>query len=245
MIALIALTATVHRQRVRRLRRDSRTGRPYLPGLGGMASAPDPPPTTPAEETAADLAATGAGATTHPVEHARPYLERRRALTAAAVRGLRPDPGAVRRDRPRIPAGGIPCGWTGFSRSGDAPRTAMPPPAEHTWSSTLLVLVGVRLVLGAKKRGTCASPRRWGGLLAQVPGRECRGLQPHFGTTGVRLCGLDLGDVVGDQVVHLAGQFGVFGQDVVGVVDALELAVLQQSARGAQLLGVVHALVAQ
>src|ERR1700738_1119239 len=36
----------------------------------------------------------------------------------------------------------VRCGRTSSSRSGDAPRTAMPPPAEHTWGSSLLVGVG-------------------------------------------------------------------------------------------------------
>jgi error-prone DNA polymerase len=65
-----------------------RTHQPYLPGLGTLAPAPDLPAMTPAEETAADLAATGASATTHPIHHTRPYLEHRGALTAAAVRDM-------------------------------------------------------------------------------------------------------------------------------------------------------------
>ncbi|MFC9916477.1 error-prone DNA polymerase [Streptomyces sp. NPDC127197] len=76
-----------------------RTHQPYLPGLGALAAAPDLEPMTAAEETAADLAATGASTTTHPVHHARPYLERRGALTAAAVRGLA--------DQTRVRLGGL------------------------------------------------------------------------------------------------------------------------------------------
>lgn len=76
-----------------------RTHQPYLPGLGALDAAPELEPMTPAEETAADLAATGASATTHPVHHARAHLERRGALTAAAVRGLA--------DQTRVRLGGL------------------------------------------------------------------------------------------------------------------------------------------
>jgi error-prone DNA polymerase len=61
------------------------TIQPYLPGLGALAPAPNLPPMTPAEQTAADLATTGASATTHPVHHARTYLNRRGALTTATM----------------------------------------------------------------------------------------------------------------------------------------------------------------
>ncbi|MFG2025686.1 hypothetical protein [Streptomyces sp. NPDC048825] len=47
---------------------------------------------TPAEEAAADLAATGASASMHPVHQARVYLERGGALTAAVVRGTAHQP---------------------------------------------------------------------------------------------------------------------------------------------------------
>jgi error-prone DNA polymerase len=76
-----------------------RTHQPYLPGLGALAAAPDLEPMTAAEETAADLASTGAATSTHPVHHARPYLERRSALTAAAVRGMA--------DQTRVRLGGL------------------------------------------------------------------------------------------------------------------------------------------
>ncbi|MCX4481764.1 error-prone DNA polymerase [Streptomyces cellulosae] len=76
-----------------------RTHQPYLPGLGTLAPAPDLPVMSPAEETAADLAATGASATRHPVHHIRPYLEHRGASTAAAVRGLA--------DQTRVRLGGL------------------------------------------------------------------------------------------------------------------------------------------
>lgn len=58
----------------------------HLPGLGSLAPAPELPVMSPAEETTADLAATGASATTHPVHHVRPLLRRRGALSAAVVR---------------------------------------------------------------------------------------------------------------------------------------------------------------
>ncbi|WP_051744985.1 hypothetical protein [Streptomyces yerevanensis] len=54
---------------------------------------------TPAEQTAADLATTGASATTHPIEHVRAYLERQGALPAAAVRTLA--------DQARVRVGGL------------------------------------------------------------------------------------------------------------------------------------------
>ncbi|MGW2748098.1 error-prone DNA polymerase [Streptomyces sp. NPDC001450] len=76
-----------------------RSTQPYLPGLGALAPAPDLAPMTPAEQTAADIAVTGASTTTHPVRHARPYLERRGALTAAVARGLA--------DQTRVRLGGL------------------------------------------------------------------------------------------------------------------------------------------
>jgi len=76
-----------------------RTHQPHLPGLGALSPAPDLPVMSPAEKTVADLAATGAGATGHPVHHARPYLEHLGALTAAAVRDLA--------DRTRVRLGGL------------------------------------------------------------------------------------------------------------------------------------------
>ncbi|WP_406482335.1 hypothetical protein [Streptomyces sp. NBC_01615] len=72
---------------------------PYLPGLGALTPAPDLPAMTPAETTAADLATTGASATTHPIQHVRAYLQQRDALTAAAVRGMA--------DQTRVRLGGL------------------------------------------------------------------------------------------------------------------------------------------
>ncbi|WP_033329540.1 hypothetical protein [Streptomyces yerevanensis] len=76
-----------------------RSHQPCLPGLGALAPAPDLPAMTPAEQTAADLATTGASATTHPIEHVRAYLERQGALPAAAVRALA--------DQTRVRLGGL------------------------------------------------------------------------------------------------------------------------------------------
>ncbi|MER5227235.1 OB-fold nucleic acid binding domain-containing protein [Streptomyces flaveus] len=76
-----------------------RSHQPYLPGLGALAPAPDLPAMTPAEQTAADLATTGANATTHPIEHIRAYLQQRGALPAAAVRTLA--------DQTRVRVGGL------------------------------------------------------------------------------------------------------------------------------------------
>ncbi|MEU6656718.1 error-prone DNA polymerase [Streptomyces sp. NPDC046900] len=76
-----------------------RTIQPYLPGLGMLAPTPDLPPMTSAEQTAADLATTGASATTHPVHHVRPHLARRGALTATAARDLA--------DQTRVRIGGL------------------------------------------------------------------------------------------------------------------------------------------
>ena len=57
-----------------------------VPGLdpGGPGSAPPLPAMTPAEETLADLWATGTYGT-HPVAHVRPWLAARQVLTASAV----------------------------------------------------------------------------------------------------------------------------------------------------------------
>ncbi|MCX5054752.1 MULTISPECIES: hypothetical protein [unclassified Streptomyces] len=76
-----------------------RAHQPYLPGLGALAPAPDLPVMSPAEETAADLAATGASATGHPVRHVRPRLEHLGALPAAAVRAMA--------DQTRVRLGGL------------------------------------------------------------------------------------------------------------------------------------------
>ncbi|MGP4051504.1 helix-hairpin-helix domain-containing protein [Streptomyces sp. 2A115] len=76
-----------------------RSHQPYLPGLGALAPAPDLPAMTPAEQTVADLASTGASATTHPVVHIRAHLEHCGALPAAAVRGMA--------DQTRVRVGGL------------------------------------------------------------------------------------------------------------------------------------------
>ena len=76
-----------------------RTTQPYLPGLGTLAPAPELTPMTSAERTSADLATTGASATTHPVSHIRPHLERRGAVAVADVRSLA--------DQTRVRIGGI------------------------------------------------------------------------------------------------------------------------------------------
>ncbi|MEW1908421.1 OB-fold nucleic acid binding domain-containing protein [Kitasatospora sp. NPDC085895] len=57
-----------------------------LPGTAPALTAPDLPEMTAVEETIADLWATGVSATGHPVQHARPRLDRCGALTAAALR---------------------------------------------------------------------------------------------------------------------------------------------------------------
>ncbi|WP_331727709.1 error-prone DNA polymerase [Streptomyces sp. NBC_01176] len=76
-----------------------RSHQPYLPGLGALAPSPKLPAMTLAEQTAADLATTGASATTHPVQHVRGYLEQRGALPAAAAR--------VMADQTRVRIGGL------------------------------------------------------------------------------------------------------------------------------------------
>ncbi|MCX5355524.1 error-prone DNA polymerase [Streptomyces mirabilis] len=76
-----------------------RSHQPYLPGLGALAPSPELPAMTLAEQTAADLATTGASATTHPVQHVRGHLEQRGALPAAAVR--------VMADQTRVRIGGL------------------------------------------------------------------------------------------------------------------------------------------
>ncbi|MFE0457803.1 error-prone DNA polymerase [Kitasatospora sp. NPDC058965] len=64
----------------------SRTRADMLPGTAPALIAPDLAPMTAIEETIADLWATGASATAHPVQHARPYLDRCGALTAAGFK---------------------------------------------------------------------------------------------------------------------------------------------------------------
>ncbi|MFE7173683.1 error-prone DNA polymerase [Streptomyces sp. NPDC057616] len=76
-----------------------RSVQPYLPGFGSLAPAPDLPVMSPAEETVADLTATGASTTGHPVHHVRPLLERRGAQTAMAVRAMA--------DQTRVRLGGL------------------------------------------------------------------------------------------------------------------------------------------
>ncbi|WP_405824458.1 error-prone DNA polymerase [Streptomyces sp. NBC_00838] len=76
-----------------------RSVQPYLPGLGALAPAPDLPVMTPAEQTAADLAATGASTGLHPVHHVRTRLAGLGAATAAAVRGMA--------DQERVRLGGL------------------------------------------------------------------------------------------------------------------------------------------
>ncbi|MFI6849522.1 error-prone DNA polymerase [Kitasatospora sp. NPDC050467] len=61
----------------------ARTTDGMLPGTAPALTAPALPEMTAIEETIADLWATGASATGHPVQHARPHLERCGALTAA------------------------------------------------------------------------------------------------------------------------------------------------------------------
>lgn len=64
----------------------ARTEPGMLPGTAPALTAPDLPGMTAVEETIADLWATGVSATSHPVQHARPHLDRCGALTAAAFR---------------------------------------------------------------------------------------------------------------------------------------------------------------
>ncbi|MFH8387164.1 error-prone DNA polymerase [Kitasatospora sp. NPDC018058] len=61
----------------------ARTRPDMLPGTAPALSAPPLEPMTAIEETIADLWATGTSATGHPVQHARPHLERCGAMTAA------------------------------------------------------------------------------------------------------------------------------------------------------------------
>lgn len=72
-----------------------RTRQPPLPGLATPATAPELTSMTAAEETTADITATGASATAHPVQHIRPHLDRLGALPTAAARTL-PDRAPVR-----------------------------------------------------------------------------------------------------------------------------------------------------
>ncbi|MER8184780.1 error-prone DNA polymerase [Kitasatospora sp. NPDC094015] len=66
----------------------ARTTDGMLPGTAPALTAPPGlPEMTAVEETIADLWATGASATTHPVQHARPHLDRYGALTAAGFKG--------------------------------------------------------------------------------------------------------------------------------------------------------------
>lgn len=71
-----------------------------LPGLATPATAPELISMTTAEETTADITATGASATAHPVQHIRPRLDRLGTLTAAAARTLA--------DRAPVRIGGLP-----------------------------------------------------------------------------------------------------------------------------------------
>ncbi|MFB9369925.1 error-prone DNA polymerase [Kitasatospora albolonga] len=65
----------------------ARTTDDMLPGTTPALTAPSGvPEMTAIEETIADLWATGASATTHPVQHARPHLDRCGALTATAFK---------------------------------------------------------------------------------------------------------------------------------------------------------------
>lgn len=61
------------------------SGPGLLPGTTPGTTAPELPAMTPVEETIADLWATGSSATSHPVEHVRPWLDRAGALPAAAL----------------------------------------------------------------------------------------------------------------------------------------------------------------
>ncbi|MER6121460.1 error-prone DNA polymerase [Streptomyces sp. NPDC001795] len=76
-----------------------RTTQPYLPGLGTLAPAPELTPMTSTERTSADLVTTGASATSHPVSHVRPHLERCGAVAVADVRALA--------DQTRVRIGGL------------------------------------------------------------------------------------------------------------------------------------------
>lgn len=90
----------------------TRTREGMLPGTAPGLTAPDLAPMTAVEETIADLWATGTCATGHPVQHARPHLERCGALTAAAFRSAPADTlvavGGLVTHRQRPPtAGGV------------------------------------------------------------------------------------------------------------------------------------------
>ncbi|MFB7677757.1 error-prone DNA polymerase [Kitasatospora purpeofusca] len=92
----------------------ARTTDAMLPGTAPALTAPDGlPEMTAIEETIADLWATGASATTHPVQHARPHLERCGAMTAAdfkagAAHGALVTVGGLVTHRQRPPtAGGV------------------------------------------------------------------------------------------------------------------------------------------
>ncbi|MDP9420302.1 MAG: error-prone DNA polymerase, partial [Actinomycetota bacterium] len=75
----------------------ARPGR--LPGVVTGAEAPPLPALAPAEETAADLWATGISAEVHPTEHGRAHLDVLGVLTAEALAGA--EPGA------RVLVGGV------------------------------------------------------------------------------------------------------------------------------------------
>ncbi|MFD9598380.1 error-prone DNA polymerase [Kitasatospora sp. NPDC059973] len=83
-----------------------------IPGTTPGTEAPPLPEMTPVEETIADLWATGASATSHPVQHLRAHLERGGALTAAQLPGVEPGSAVVvgglvtHRQRPPT-AGGV------------------------------------------------------------------------------------------------------------------------------------------
>ncbi|MEV7775954.1 error-prone DNA polymerase [Kitasatospora sp. NPDC086791] len=64
----------------------ARTDAGMLPGTAPALTAPDLAPLTAVEETIADLWATGSSASAHPVQHARPHLDRCGALTAAVFK---------------------------------------------------------------------------------------------------------------------------------------------------------------
>ncbi|MEU9046560.1 MULTISPECIES: OB-fold nucleic acid binding domain-containing protein [unclassified Kitasatospora] len=92
----------------------ARTTGAMLPGPAPALTAPaDLPEMTAVEETIADLWATGASATAHPVQHARPHLDRCGAMTAAhfkhsAIPGTTVAVGGLVTHRQRPPtAGGV------------------------------------------------------------------------------------------------------------------------------------------
>ncbi|MGE7432886.1 error-prone DNA polymerase [Kitasatospora sp. NPDC001175] len=61
-----------------------------LPGTAPGVDAPPLPAMTPVEETIADLWATGTSATSHPMQHLRPTLDRGGVLPASALPGIEP-----------------------------------------------------------------------------------------------------------------------------------------------------------